>query len=42
MREAFDFQLDADKNLTKVAQMLYTFLTTPEEKKKYFELIKKS
>ena len=42
MREAFDFQLDADKNLTKVPQMLYTFLTTPEEKKKYVELIKKS
>ena len=41
MREAFDFKLGADKNLTKVAQLFYTFLTTPEEKKKYVELIKK-
>ena len=42
MREGLYFKLGEDKNLRKVAQLLYNFSTTPDEKEKYVELLVKN
>ena len=36
------FELDKEESLRKVAKLFYAFLTTPDEEKKYAELIDKS
>ena len=36
------FILDVEKSLRKVAEFLYTFLTTPDKVKKYTALIEKT
>ena len=42
MREGLYFKLGEDENLRKVAQLLYNFSTTPDEKEKYVELLVKN